>query len=283
LHALTIEHFEWSHGGLVSLLLDIADGYKHEANFQGIGDRQTAKNRRSIAEKAFGVLCLRFFKTETSPEDCLWWWMLEEEVLFQKVLWFLRPGIYGGLHNFDGDTHRANTDHHQEVFRAFLSRFARLGWDFRGTSRRHWDEKVDEAVSVRLTASRPQLIDVLRVLGELNWLNRQQLDTASLKKLTDLAMAEHYSLPLTRADRSNGYRKPVNLKEAILGGSVPAQIVFLHRVREKQQRRMEALYKESCRQEEEARRQRELQDLARQQEALAQRAAELKKPPDEFA
>src|SRR4029077_6414822 len=80
----------------VSFLLEIADGYDGH-NFSTDDERyygreERDKNRKAIAQKAFAVLCLKFFKgveeRELVPQL---WWMFEDEALFNKVLWFLDP------------------------------------------------------------------------------------------------------------------------------------------------------------------------------------------------
>lgn len=280
LHSL-IEGGWWAKRELVSLFLEVADGYDHESNFvvhkEYDAYNRIAKSRKSIAEKAFAVLCLRFFKEGKEYGNPSWWWMLEDEILFNKVLWFLgRSENQRGLR----DCCFGSTDagkHQHEVFRVFTRKFVRLGWEFRSMSERHWDSSANEPVKKRLVAARPQFIDILCALGELNWLDGKELDAASLKKLTQMALEESVSLPPEKVFESGSYRKPRSLEEAILGGSVAARIVFLHRICEKERKRIKALYEESRRQQQDVDRQRELAKLKQQREALERKAEELAK------
>jgi len=279
LHCLTTENGWWQSRELVLLLLEIADGYTREYGFaierERDGDKQNARNRKDIAEKSFGVLCLKFFKGKTRDRSPSWWWMLEDEVLFQKVLWFLRRDDHR-MQNRDFDIAGDSISHLEGIFRIFMYDFAQLGWNFRSLSERGRSQKADELARKRLIAARPQFIEILDELRALNWLNGQELDAASLKKLTELALGKKYHFPPTRVLEGNTYRKPENLAEAVLGGSVAAQVVLLHQVRQKELGRIKKLFEASRAQHEETQRQRELAQIAEEEMALAERAKELK-------
>ncbi len=280
LHHLMTENGWWQRRELVLLLLEIADGYTMEHGFitgHGYGDeKQNARNRKDIAEKAFGVLCLKFFKAGVRDENPSWWWMLKDEVLFQKVLWFLRRDDHR-IQNRDFDISGDSISHQQRIFRTFIHDFTRLGWEFRSLSERGWDLEADKVVKKRLIAVRPQFIEILDELKMLNWLNGQELDAASLKKLTELALGKTCHLPPTRvlASRTD-YRKPEGLAEAVLGGSVAAQVVLLHRVREKALRRINSLFEASEAQHEEMLRQHDLARIEEERKALDKEAEALK-------
>lgn len=254
LHSLTAKSGWRAESNLVSLLLSVADGYAYDSTFASrssafLGyNKATVKNRKAIAEKAFSTLCLRFFKDDAeSYEEPSWWWMLKDEALFQKVLWFLRPSIWStSLHN-GGRICEDSNDHQVGIFRTFVRKFAHLGWKF-PHSKPHWDEQTTKAVKQRLVAARPRLIDILLGLRELGWLNKQEidLDAQSIKKLTEIALSSNLPLPTTQASRTDdSYRKPKSLEEAVLGGSVAAEILLLHRVRQKERERIARQYKAS--------------------------------------
>lgn len=287
LHSLTTKNGWWPESELVSLLLSVADGCANESFIVDRGQRPDgqqpkAESRKSIAKKAFSVLCLKFFRKERNEEP-LWWWMLEQEVLFQKVLWFLRPRP-GGLnrlynHNCICDS---GSDHQQGIFRNFLREFSRLGWDFRcPESRRRWDETARNLVKQRLVAARPQLIDVLRELGELNWLNGKnlELDAESIKKLTEIALSDSLFLPPERvSDGLHSLRNPRNLEEAVLGGSVAAQVVLLNQIKERERKRIKVLHGASVRQRDDQQRVVELDDIEKKKRRLEARTRSLTEP-----
>lgn len=286
LHSLTTKNGWWSKPELVLLLLSVADGYTDESfsddrNYDPYRQRTEAESRKSIAKKAFSVLSLKFFQSERNEEP-LWWWGLEHEVLFQKVLWFLRPRL-GGLNRLYNCSCicDSSSDHQQGIFRNFLREFSRLGWNFRcPESRQRWDEKTRASVEQRLVAARPQFIDVLRELGELNWLNGKdlELDAKSVKKLTEMALGDSLFLPLEKiSDSFSSLRKPKNLEEAVLGGSIAAQIVLLHQIKEDKRRRISVLYEASVRQRQNQQRVAELDDIEKKRRELDERTKDLAK------
>ena len=281
LHSLTTENGWWQNSELVSLLLKIADGYGTEDSFITQSEREfrnlcsytsAMKNRQVIAEKAFLVLCLRFFGYDNKKsERPLWWWMLEDEVLFQRVLWFFRQEKLGKARNCEIlDWESPGTNHQKQIMKKFLRDFAHLGWEAHSFSFAFTaeDEKINKPIWDRLTASRPNFINILYELRELDWLNVQELDIESLKKLAEIAMSNYYSFPPTIFGRGTSYRKPDSVEEAMFGGSVPAQIVLLYRIREKIRRRLNDQYEESRHQQEIRDRQQKLNDLEKQRREL---------------
>ncbi len=284
LHSLITKTGWWIKPELILFLLSVADGYTDKSFSDDrvhvlYGQPTEAENRKSIASKAFSVLCLKYFRSE-KKEEPLWWWLLEHEVLFQKVLWFLRrrTSISNRLCNCSL-IHNGSDDHQQEIFRNFLRKFSRLGWDFRcPESRRYWDEKTRQLIKKRILAARPQLIDVLCELGELNWLNGRdlELDAKSIKRLTEIALSNSVFLPSEKvSDGCSSLRKPKNLEEAVLGGSIAAQVVLLHQIREKERRRISILYEESVRQYEDQQKVAELDLIKNKKMELEKRAGVL--------
>jgi len=287
LHSLTTKNGWWIKSELVSLLFSVADGCANESfvvdsDYDLRGQQTEAESRKSIANKAFSVLCLKFFRSGENEEP-LWLWMLKDKVLFQKVLWFLRPRLDGlkGLYNCSC-IHDSSNDHQQGIFRNFLREFSRLGWDFRCIeSRRRLDKKTRDLVEQRLVAARPQFIDILRELGELNWLNRidLELDDKSVKKLTEMALGDKFFLPPEKvSDGFNSLRKPKDLEEAVLGGSVAAQIVLLYQIKEVKRRCIGVLYEASKRQSQDQQKAAELDEIKREKRVLETRARILTKP-----
>src|SRR3990167_3324035 len=117
LHSLiTTEEYRWPREELVPFLLETADGYRND------------RGHTTVATKAFAVLCLKFFKDGQQDQPPLWWWVLGNEALFQKVLWFLRIDNKVGwrLLNYNYPvSDSANTEHPQRVFRLFLEKFTK--------------------------------------------------------------------------------------------------------------------------------------------------------------
>lgn len=289
LHSLADEKDWWSEKAeLISFLLSIADGWAIESFadrgcYTSHGGQLTkAEGRKSIAKKAFSVLCLKFFRSGKNEEPS-WWWMLKHEILFQKVLWFLRrkPGKFKRLHNCSS-IWDSNNDHQLGIYCDFLRKFSRLGWEFRcPESRRRWDEETRELVNQRLVKARPQFIDILRELGELDWLNGKEieLDVESIEKLTEMALGENFFLPPENAsDGFNHLREPRSIEEAVLGGSITAEVVVLHQIKERERGRIRALYEASKKQLEEKQRIEELASIEKQENDLIIRKESITKP-----
>jgi len=225
----------------VSFALEIADDY--DGYFDGYEDydrQELARARKTIAQKAFQVLCLKFFKTPTRFEEKPhWWWMLSHEVLFQKVLWFLRPE----QRNYWYESERL--DHPQDLFQKFLEEFPQVGWEYPSLYHRYegrWSQE-DDGMQARMIAARPRFVEIILKTRRVHWLSGQELDDACIAKLTELALREKLSLP-PKLDGSHEdtHRKPESLEEAALGGSVPAKMLLLHKIIGEERQRLAALY-----------------------------------------
>ncbi|OGZ27519.1 MAG: hypothetical protein A2427_01625 [Candidatus Nealsonbacteria bacterium RIFOXYC1_FULL_40_7] len=247
LHALTDSW--WQDCELVSFLLSVADGFFRTCNFSsGSNDFRITEMRREIAKKAFSILCSKFFKGGVRDDKLpLWWWALEQEELLEKVLWFLRPGNTVGLRNPippDG--------HIREIYSSFLREIAHLAWVFQypGETLLEWQREKVEPAKTRLIRARPQLVYVLDELREIEWLNERdlELDEPTIAKLKELALEGKVWLPsdgTTQGDAS--LRKPNNIREAVLGGSVEAMTVLISEVKQRERERIRRLFEESRR------------------------------------
>ena len=264
----------------VSFLLEIANGYASRSGFTLREDwsEQCSKDRHAIAEKAFTVLCLKFFKSgEKYYNPPLWWWMLENAQLFDKVLWFLGPNLKNCCF-MDRDD---NPTHPQQVFNEFLIAFAKLGWGgYRSMANNFGRGCCSEDVEKRLITARPQFIDILDQISMLSWLNHHErdLDKASLKKLTELALESNYHFPPNKVNMSGEYRNPISLEEAVLGGSVAAEIVLLNKIRQQECKRIRASYDLSAQARDTETRKRQLAEIEKQKKALELKADELINP-----
>ncbi len=266
-------------------LLDVADGHRtgkpFHYNWREHDAKNTNKNREIISRKAFDVLCVKLFTAGKEGYPPLWWWMLSNQESFDKLLWFCRPEA----DNYDRPYKGEEVRHQTEVFGEFLQDFARLGWAYDGSLYQYRHDENPEEIRARLVAARPQFIEILCYLRQLWWLNQPmsgfstdfpELDRACLAKLKGIALGTDLPLPEQDINASSDcIRRPKTLHEAICGGSVAAEILVLHSIRQREQKRIAGLFEASRRRWQEAERQQKLRLVAKQQDALAKRATEL--------
>lgn len=235
---------------IVSILLEIADCNREYSSYLEVkadGNQYECRNfgelRKYIADSAFKVLCLHYLEGPQGACDPLWFWMVEDETLFQKVLWFLRPK---GPNMRYIDHHSAILEksvlHQLGIFRHFASYFAGLGWSIRCDS---WykNRKPENYTPVqrRLFAARPKFIEILNELGELDFLISEELDDASLAKLKELAFADERRFPSFESRFGEVVRHPVTLEEAVAADSPAAQILLIKSVRTPEMARIREL------------------------------------------
>ncbi|KKP31748.1 MAG: hypothetical protein A2360_03270 [Candidatus Staskawiczbacteria bacterium RIFOXYB1_FULL_32_11] len=259
----------------VLFLMELADGWRSSSNFRIFDEsfgEERAKNRCKVAEKAFDVLCARFFGQE-KDRDPMWWWMLGDQEVFEKTLWFLRTNndrlCRCTLRNFHADSEKPQT----RTIGKFLTIFAELGWeygryDFRGL---YQDEVVE-----RLISARPKLVDILSATNSLHWLLRQKkLDRATRQALKSLTF--RYKLYLPRIDGSWGeeYHVPKTLQEALYGGSREAEVLLLYKSLQIQRRLFATTRREVVRAEREKERQVKLKQLEEQRRQLDEQESQL--------
>ncbi|OGZ79394.1 MAG: hypothetical protein A2528_03760 [Candidatus Staskawiczbacteria bacterium RIFOXYD2_FULL_37_9] len=269
----------------VFFLLDIANGYrtgKPFHNWQGYNASEINEGLDMISKKAFDVLCVRLFAPTKNDYPSQWKWMLVTQETFEKLLQFCLPEAENYRLPYDGE----QVSHQTEVFGRFLLEFSQLGWvhDFSPSEfSRNKDVNLAE-IRARLIAARPQFMEILRYIRQLSRLNKPmrdfsnefpELDGACLKKLKEMAFRASLNLPWQEVGATAYFRKPETLHEAILGGSVAAEILVINSIRQKEKKRIHALYEESLHRRHELDRQQELERIRKAQAILEQQAAKL--------
>jgi hypothetical protein len=259
----------------VLFLMELADGWRSSNNFRIFDEssgEERAKNRCKVAEKAFDVLCARFFGHE-KDRDPMWWWMLGDQEVFEKTLWFLRVDddrlCRCTLRNFHADSEKPQI----RTIGKFLTIFAELGWEY---GRYDFRSLCKSVVVERLISARPKLVDILAATNNLHWLLRQKKpDRATHQALKSLAF--QYKLYLPRIDGSWGeeYRVPETLQEALYGGSREAEVLLLCKSLQSQRRLFATARRKVARAGREKERQAKLKQLEEQQRQLAKQLAQL--------
>lgn len=254
-------------------LLELADGHDGH-NFRNPDeqyDSDVSKNRQKLSQKAYQVLCLKFFRIGSDNSVAPWWRMFDHEALFQKVLWWLRPCERYGNKNF---RFRESPSHPHDILKKFLQEFCQAGWDFANKYKQATDYWPSEEIKTSVLAAQPRFIEIMDEMQWLRWLLRQTLDEACLQKLHELALSrDDYSLP--KEENTHSSRKPTTLEEAVWTGSGAAQVIALYGIKQAQQAIFDKESEERHKRNEEERRREELARIAQEQKNLADRAAEL--------
>lgn len=221
------------------LYLDIADGHLSAAHFKGKDDvvekpvwtgletlfgnvMGLSELRLLIAQKAFEMLAYKFFRKE--PEvphyrKVKWQELLEDERVFEKIVWFLRPREKGrlgmlALRNL-ADSMPPETPH-RAIFRAFVMEFVQ----------KTWGRKFEEAH-----------IEMLAALEQLPLLLDEAafpVSHAGYAKLREIALTTRYRFPNGGAS----YRAPQSLEEASLAGSEAARVALILGANRRERRRL---------------------------------------------
>ncbi len=286
LHCMqTIEYWLEKTEQSVFFLLDVANGWETGNPFRCYHRHYNAddinKSREIISRKAFDVLCVKLFASGKQDYPPLWWWMLEKQETFDKLLNFCGPEARNYYKPFAG----GQVSHQVEVYGSFLQEFSRLGWTYSRRSNRQGEVANEDEIRARLVAARPQFIDILRYLGQLNWLNRPmgcyggdfpELDKPSISKLREIVFETELLLPPqdfhSPAEHS---RKPKNLREAILGASVAAEVLVLNDIRLAERNRIKAAWRKSRRKHENMERISRLEKIEKAKRTLDEEAARL--------
>ncbi len=280
-------HFGWATGGgteKVCLYLDLADGYMDQDNF-GLPEEKTrswqfnkcdmdtplgrfeyaSQLRRAVSIKAFQVLCQKFFKntsTESRQRDQpSWLHWLKEDVVLEKVLWFLRTeGSPGDLSLRNIPRHFDDCDNHQRVLREFAFGISMLALGL--TCLKIGDKDCyfrDGTVEGKLRKRHPEIVELLNGLGGLNLLlderknSQRELSEAGLAKLREIALRERWI-----HSPQHEKRKPVSIEEASYAGSKAAQTYLLLQVNNKVQEKLEEIARQKYLAEEAQRKIKEL-------------------------
>lgn len=242
IHSLTINDNCWEPQLTIPFLCSISDGYLLEHNFVAPGEEEkpginVLRLRHEIALKALNVLCSNFFKDQSK-----WLWTVEHQSVRDAIVQFFWDENSLEVKNF---ARWDKENHQQTLLHKFLLDLVILGWHHAGKFKRYgWSFVKHDEVTKEMRALRPIFIEFLNHLGRLEWLLNQDLDTASLKKLKDIALRSDLTIPRESVDQQS-IRKPKNLEQAALGGSGAARVLLLYRIQSSESERLSKLYEVS--------------------------------------
>lgn len=217
-----------------ALVADSAFWRPNETQERGM-ERRTilgADLRRALAQKAFQMLCQKFFRN-TYVEDRgripSWARLATHPEVLRKLVWFFRLDDRWGIPNLQAP---AIPVHHLGLARTFVRDLAVFAWE---CETRGWyqGEISDEMIEVFRTA-RPDMLSLLFGLRQLEILlsldRRYELNQGCMERLGELAMSYELYLPSVGSSGQE-FRKPDTLEEACLGDSKAAQVLLVLRAR----------------------------------------------------
>lgn len=222
-------------------------GYdKHDRPMQ----KAPCELRQVVAQKAFDMLCLNYFKTmpsiKTGHEERDFhrdWENVASERLFPVIQRFFRVKNRK-MRNLSHLNDRRS--HNEWLAAEFVINLAKFIWEWREYEISHWSSHEEETkkfnmeTRFRLDASKPWTIEILSALGRLDVLQQWmfELDKECLKKLKEIAMSNKFS----------EYREPVrenrpvaSLDEACYLGSPAAWFLKEHELRTSEHKRLLAV------------------------------------------
>lgn len=255
-----IEAYQEEEVERLCLYFDIADGHRsvgwgwdlpkeidrrYDMNLRTVFGREVdgfGKIRRIIAEKAFHILCQRFFKNTSKEEDIpSWAYLVANPVVLQKIIWFFRldgKSIVNLPHLSGNDKHFA------EIAEKFIYDICVMSWECEGFySSGDWRSLKEDSLET-FRKFRPNMVDLLYGIEKLDVLikldKRFKVDEACMKRLEELAMSEDLYLP-SEDSWGNSFKKPRDLEEACCGGSQAARVLLILKSNQKVRGRLNKL------------------------------------------
>ncbi len=218
--------------GYDSLSLFSSIGERRDENFRNIFGRCTSEEaKKKIAQKAWAMLCQRFFKNTEKSETSnpSWWWLVRNDSqILDKILWFFSEK--------DNIPRRNRTDeHNNRIALDFLYTLAKYAWS-RHSGRHHYGEKP----LPHFVKNRPKFIRILSHLGKLYFLvdNWEMVTKSDLIALKELALYED--------GKKGGKKKYKTISEAAIGSfweakrSVAQVLIILEPMIEEKKRQEQA-------------------------------------------
>ena len=199
-----------------------------------------------------------------------WWPLSLGPEVFAKLLWFFDPM----RDNIPPQKKRGEEqDRHEEISRAFLGEFIEFAWGLgSGKGDQSLMRRNPHAREMYLKA-RPQLIEILMGMGQLNWLINgdvriEEFDEALFAKLRELALQKDWS---DKGDYAS-------LDETAAHGNDAALTLIGLEAMKREHDRLEAIARVENERGEEKRRLAEIERLRKARAELDEQISELTEP-----
>jgi len=220
--------------------------------------------RRRIANKAFSMLCLNFFKgielrgggRHHEEFNDHWENLIMSEKFFPILQNFFRieKGSSSGTITIRNLPQRGQKPHHEEFVFNFLLNLVRFIWGWKDPGVTTWRSKEEqeeekkkfEPMRLRIDSAKPWLVEILHQMGELNMLREWMLewDKPTLAKLKEIALRKKFRDPI-----SDG-RQVETIEEACYLGSKAGWLIKQHELMKSEQKRLDSISKAQRKREE---------------------------------
>jgi hypothetical protein len=208
--------------------------------------------RQQLAQKAFKMLCLNFFKVGLTAGgdhgdefNQIWQRSIVSERLFPSIQHFFRV-VNNGSSIPNLSSWRKEELHAQEEAVAFLVKLAKFMWGWREPTACHYDSDKEQAMQrfasmrARIDVAKPWMIEVLVSLKYFEVVRARilQLDQACLAKLREIALRNElrrYIHPVAKD------RLVATVDEACFAGSEAAWLIKEHELMIRENNRLKAI------------------------------------------
>jgi len=231
--------------------LTVADGYYDYTNFgdfeqqlsrlyTGFGDLEDKRRlKQKVAEKAFNILSLKFFKPcidaykdvhTKNPEDKRW--QLVMGPLASEFISFFKKRDRTGRRSMN-IPHINNEEIkyiHEKTARNFAIKFCEFGLSFDHFGQ-YYEEEYDGPIRKKLEELRPDFVEILVLIGETEILLQPKFletmrDHRCNNRIMDLIMEEKYRF-LSPETGEDSFRHPNDLIEAVYVNSKSAKTLYI--------------------------------------------------------
>lgn len=241
------EQFEEENERII-FYLEIADGHGDERNFgdEDINTRHlktdrlsnlpTRQLKQSLSEKAFSILCNKFFKNRGHDDCPTWAFIAVRPAVFEKLLWFFRWDDEKNkiIHNLYYPFSTPENEHNEEVAREFALGLCKFSYTFRYFG--EYAGENDKKIQKMFLEVKPAIIRILLGLKKENILLRKDFyaGKTEITELKKICLAEELWDGTT-------FRTCKTMEEAYFFGSLTAAIAILLSIKEEQREYFEKI------------------------------------------